>query len=260
MIYVDMDLPAGALLPDSAPAQHVADSYADFGGISLNAADLLDDCGDLSHWPDTQGDHSARPAAPNTGNARIGSAHGVSVLCLKQGQNCGFALEDILLSNAMCSMAVLFVSTADPAGTLLTLNPRAGRDYLFLAAAEGQLTLKFRDGDDPLVFSVHSTAPATPSAAFTLACATVKGSDMTLAVNDHKPMQLTGTSALQAGAHDLFIGCRSDRAGITKTLGAAQIARVWLWPDRNIFDETTHAALTEAWRGNASALLPQAGT
>jgi hypothetical protein len=31
---------------------------------------------------------------------------------------------------------------------------------------------------------------------------------------------------------DFFIGCRSNRAGLTKTLGASQLHEVLFWPDR----------------------------
>jgi hypothetical protein len=35
-----------------------------------------------------------------------------------------------------------------------------------------------------------------------------------------------------AHAADFFIGCRSNRAGLAKTLGASQLHEVLFWPDR----------------------------
>jgi hypothetical protein len=56
-----------------------------------------------------------------------------------------------------------------------------------------------------------------------------------------------------AGTADLFIGCRSHRDGLLKTLGQGAIAAVFLWPGLNVLDAGSATAVAQlraldAWR------------
>lgn len=240
MLYVDMDLPKGALLPDPGAAENP-------GGIVFDAAGLVFAEEVVTGWCDLTGMRLARPAAPNEGHARQETLGARPVLRLRDGVNCGFALEELALEAPRFSVAVMFVSPMGRASTLMTLNPREGRDYLFLSEADGAVELKFRDGVAGL------TRPTAHSEGrFTLVCASVEGGKMKLAVNGETPSGLAVPSGLEAGFHDLFIGCRSDRAGIKKTLGEAQIARLWIWPGEDVFTGETYGKLTALWQKEAA--------
>ncbi len=56
-----------------------------------------------------------------------------------------------------------------------------------------------------------------------------------------------GPRPVLTGPASLFIGCRNQRPGLTKTLGGALIADVWLWPGRALLvsdDPADRTALT----------------
>lgn len=55
-----------------------------------------------------------------------------------------------------------------------------------------------------------------------------------LQVNDDPVMEASGKVPVLGGAAELFIGCRSHRSGLAKTLGSARISDVIYWPDRMI--------------------------
>ncbi|WP_460274222.1 hypothetical protein [Celeribacter sp. ULVN23_4] len=240
MLYVDMDLPQGALLPDLDAAENP-------GGIVFDAVDLLCEGEVVTGWRDQTGTRLARPSIPNEGNARRDVLGERPVLRLRDGVNCGFALEELALAQPRFSVAVMFASPVGRASTLMTLNPREGRDYLFLSEADGAVELKFRDG----VAGLSRPCPMSEGA-MTLVCASVDGGKMKLAVNGEAPGGLAVPSGLETGFHDLFIGCRSDRAGIVKTLGEAQIARVWIWPGEDIFAGEAYGKLIAQWQKEAT--------
>lgn len=235
MLYVDLNLPEGALLPDPPAAK-------DPGGIVFDASELVLDGEIVTCWRDASGTYQARPSTPNEDNARQEVVGGRPVLRLIEGVNCGFAWENLTLSSSKVSMAVLFASPVGRARTLMTLNPRNGRNYLFLNENDGAVELKFRDDDMGL-----SLPCPVPQSAFTLVCVSVDGGRMKLALNGMRPVEMSVSTGLEVGEHDLFIGCRSDRAGIVKTLGEAQISRVWSWPDEDIFAGETYDALLGQW-------------
>lgn len=232
MIYVDMDLPRGALLDEEIPVVP-----EDLGGVHFCSGGL--ECVNEVpvEWHDITGSKSARAATPNQGNAHVEQLGGRPVLVTREGVNCGFALENVVLTQPKFSMAVLFASPKARAGTLLTLNPREGRAYLFMSESEGVVSMKYRDQPDEL--SVNGGGQSD----LTLACASVSGRDMKLAVNGAPPKALEVEAEIEPGDYDLFIGCRSDRPGIAKTLGEARIASVWLWPDQDVFADDIYQKL-----------------
>ncbi|PTQ74391.1 hypothetical protein [Celeribacter persicus] len=240
MLYVDLDLPQGALLLEPGAAE-------DPGGIVFDAAGLVIEGDTVTGWRDRSGMRLARPSKPNEGHARQETLGARPVLRLRDGVNCGFAHEELLLDQPRFSVAVVFASPLGRAGTLMTLNPREGRDYLFLTESDGVVELKFRDG----VAGLTRPCPLSEGR-FTLVCASVEGGKMKLAVNGETPGGLAVPSGLESGFHDLFIGCRSDRAGIVKTLGEAQIARLWIWAGEDVFAGERYDKLIACWQKEAA--------
>lgn len=232
-IFLDMDLPLGALLPEA----HVEPGP---GGILFDAASIAVQDDVIAGWSDQSGQYHTRPAEPNTGNAQVEVFDGRTSLHTRDGVNCGYVVEGLNLSAPVFSMAIAFAPLGR-AGTLLTLNPKDGRDYLFLTEENGSAELKFRDDDAPLAVPCEERGQV-------LLCASVRGGQLSLGVNGGLPQRRSAPSQLQAGLHDLYIGCRSDRAGIKKTLGAALISRIWLWPDEDVFAGETYARLVHMWQ------------
>ena len=64
MLYVDIDMPKGALLPDQGVAQ-------DPRGIVFDAATLVLEDTRVTGWRDLSGTYIARPATPNDGHSKI---------------------------------------------------------------------------------------------------------------------------------------------------------------------------------------------
>lgn len=238
MLYVDLDLPQGALLPE--PGE---ESHDDPGGIVFDAEGLEFEGEGVTGWRDLTGMNLARPSKPNAGYARQDRIGERPVLRLKERVNCGFVWEQITLKRSQLSMAIMFASPEGRASTLMTLNPCEGRDYLFLSETGGAVEMKFRDAQA----GVSQACPVQPEA-FTLVCATIAQGKMKLAVNGAAPSAMAAASPFETGAYDLFIGCRSDRAGIAKTLGEGAIARLWIWPDADVFADGTYETLVRYWQ------------
>jgi len=235
MLYVDIDMPEGALLEPLS-------SFQDEVRFSADEASLVLDGDVITGWKDVTGQKIARPAKPNTGNARLVAQGGQMAVALQDGVNCGFALEDVTLTQPVFSMAALYSAPTGRAGTLLTLNPRDGRNYLFLKEIGGEVALNYRDGD-------RSVSAKTKQQGLNLVVASVNGSAMRLAVNGGRPGATQAEAPLIPGVHDLFIGCRSDRSGITKTLGEANLIEIRMWPDCDVFeDEKLLESLTRHWQ------------
>lgn len=78
-----------------------------------------------------------------------------------------------------------------------------------------------------------------------LARASISGATMRLAVNSADVVSVQNGSALTPGDFDMF----SDRPGISKTLGKARIAEIWIWPDRDVLAEgAMRQSLFDHWQ------------
>lgn len=245
-LLLDMDLPEGALLPPDAPVNAtLPDSAIRF---QAGAAQMPCEDGTITEWRASDGTQTARPARPNQGNAQLADHAGHPVLSLRARVNCGFALEGLELPQALCSAAVVFAAPPGATATLLTLNPQGAAEYLFLTVDDGALRLVFRNSGAALSVPLTGTGP------FHLALIQAEGDRLALASGDATPRLLRADHALPAGACDAFIGCRSDRKGILKTLGDAQIRDVYLLPGTRLFGpgaEPHRQALLTHWQAPA---------
>lgn len=226
-LFIDIDLPKGCLLTGDTPAPVV--EVGDLGATYFTARDLGET------W------NGARPAKPNTGNARADTVAGRAVMVTTDGINCGFAAEGITVGHSV-SVAILFHRfDGARAGTLFTLNPQDGRDYLFLSGEGGEVRLATRDGDSDLTLPL-SAAP------FDMVLCQADQTGVQMAVNGGAPVKMAHAGTITGGLCDLFIACRSDRAGIKKTLGHAAIADLWLWPQTDIFAPDQGAKRAALWQ------------
>jgi hypothetical protein len=235
-LFVDIDLPDAVLLRDApaltgavTPAMHPNDADA-IWYRGHKAAMTLSDDGAITIWAPENGlGIAARPAKPNQGHARPVPGGGIAYV---REVNGGFVVEAAVVEAEKFCCALRLRSPDAQARTLITLNPPDGDNYLFLSEKDGML--EWRDDAG----SVEVSLPAP-------------GADMwVLAGYDHGKLSLTATkigtnfptaqispdtstslNVALSGASDLFIGCRSHRKGIVKTLGSSVIHDVLFWLD-----------------------------
>ena len=170
----------------------------------------------LHLWPACTGEAAASVPASSSGTAR--SATGA--LIFRAGENSGLCLPDAVPDTTCATAAAIFSPAAGAsAGTILSLQPKDGSGYLFLAHEDGQLRVGRKDSDLAL------KVPA-PEGMMLVGLALVQGR-VSLLVN--------GRSAASAptpfsGPADLFIGCRNARPGLKNKLGSFHLFDVFVWP------------------------------
>jgi len=231
MILLKTAVPAGALLGDNFPdlSQQIAASgalwyCAQTGFFSKSGKKL-------SKWNARAGQSAAVPVPPNDGNAALSKGAGARALVLQAEQNCGFRVDQAKPAGERFSGAVIYASPKNDARTLVCINPRAGKNYLFVSERDGTLELQIRSADDRLSFAAPRSGDQ-----FHLLLFSMSGSMLTLALDGQAACRQSFDVSDLKGECDLFIGCRSDRAGIGKTLGDALISDVFFWPGRDLFD------------------------
>ena len=259
MLELPDRLPPGALC-DGADAA-LANDLATTGAHWWTGADLTtDSTGAVTGWAARMGARTAQPTEPNTGNALIGEAGDMTGLQCRDGLHCGLVIEDVTAAAGTVTLAARYLPPfGEDAKTVLTFNTGGaakktpGENYLFLSEAEGTITVKDDKG------LVEATRPAPPADAPRLVILTLAGDRLAIEVLGHDRTEVQARAPVLTGPASLFIGCRNHRSGITKTLGGALIADVWLWPGRALLvpaDDTDRAALAALrrfwlWIGDA---------
>jgi len=224
MLILDADLPQAALQGAEAPA--LAAAITAVGGRWYQATPewlSLDD-GTITEWRPRAGQGLALPAQPNRGNARLDPAG----LRLIPASNCGFCATDAAADAADFSFAVLCHPGAEDLRTLLTLNLQGAKNYLFLSHQSGQVSFKSQSDSGEVSLPMPFGAPVLLVAGFS------RGRFF-LRAGAELAQSATPPDTTITGPADLFIGCRSHREGLPKTLGDGHIAQVFFWP-RNILD------------------------
>lgn len=228
MLILDADLPEAALLGAEAPALAAAITSA--GGSWYQAAPewLTLDGQAITEWRPRAGQAPALPAQPNRGHARLGP----DGLRLTPGTNCGFCVADVAADAADFSFAVLCQPGAEELRTLLTLNLQDARNYLFLSHQSGQVAFKSQSDSG----EVSLAMPEGPN----LLIAGFSRGRFFLRAGGEVAQSATPPDTAITGPADLFIGCRSHREGLPKTLGDGHVAQVFFWPI-NILDPKEQA-------------------
>lgn len=236
-LFVDIDLPDAVILRDApAPAvpevplmQHPNDADAIWYRGHADAM-TLDPGGAIAMWAPENGLGTvARPAEPNDGHARLTPGGGVGYI---REVNGGFVVDAALVEAERFCCAVRLTSPEGQARTIITLNPSGGDNYLFLSEKDGML--EWRDDAG----SVEVAAPA-PGPEFWVLVGYDHGRISLSAAKPGakfpaphiSPDASAPLATALSGPNDLFIGCRSHRKGILKTLGSSVIHDVLFWLD-----------------------------
>lgn len=217
-------LPDGALvrpLP-SAPARAAA-MARDPATTSAHPAPIWLSCDHPSEsaplrlWPAMAGRAAASVPANETGTARAATG----ALIFRAGENSGLCLPDALPDRAKATTAAIFrPAPGASAGTVLSLQPKDGSGYVFLAHEDGQFRIGRKDGDLDLTVSA-------PEGVILVGIALGAGR-VSLMVNG----RTAASAPLPAlGPADLFIGCRNARPGLRNKLGSFHLFDVLVWPE-----------------------------
>lgn len=186
-------------------------------------------------------DVQAKAAAPNLGHSfwEKSDSNGEG-LVFKAGMNCGFSIPLVDEKRTSFSCAIRYNSLAGEARTLLTLNSDVDGNYLFLQEQSGDLLLKDRFNTFELL------ARAAPTGTTGLVVFGVSDGVVSLRASPQDDIVRSDNIGLSFDdGGGLFIGCRSDRKGLLKTLGSYILQDVMFWPDADI-TEAEHGAILKA--------------
>jgi len=239
MLTLDYPLPRGALCDD--PAATLAQDLLRTGVMWWDGTGLrTDKTGAVTEWSPRLGTHSALPTTPNDGNGLIGEAGDFRGLQCQQAVHCGMAAENVAEDASRATLAIRYLAPAEgDARTLLTYNASGtdrkgtGANYLFLSEADGVLTVKDDNG------AIELTLPVPGNDFPRLVLISLDGPHLMGKVADGDSASARADTRVLNGAASLFIGCRNQRPKLFKTLGAALISDVWLWPGRALLPGQT---------------------
>lgn len=229
MLLLDQSLPLGALLGREGD-QLAAELAGGAVWFTAAAGNLEQQAGQISGWRARDGVAMAVPTLPNQGGTRFDGA-----LQMATGSHCGLVLRAASPRAVCFTAAVIYSTPADDARSLLAVNTGNANNMIFLTDAEGEVTAKDRSG------GVTAVLPAARGGAGPkLAMVSLSPQGLLLRAGGKTAMAQGRVTGMDLPA-DLFIGCRSDRSGLAKTLGGARIHDVIFWPERAVLAQQTPA-------------------
>lgn len=241
-LEIDADLPAAALA--DGPSHQLEEYISQAEGFWLQGRQgRFDRDGDgaVTAWHPRAGTLPALPTQPNKGNTRLSAFGHAMGMQTTLGVHCGMVLRDVAQDVQSFSMAVIYrPDPVEEPRTLLTLNPRPDGGeahsgaYFFISDLGDSLTVK--DTGEALSLTVPAE-PATRDPRLLLV--TVSGSTLAVQRAGGALHQVTGLPPQLAGAADLFIGGRSHRSGLQKTLGQTLFLDVIFWPGSRLLMPAT---------------------
>ncbi len=223
--------------------QSLAAAVLASGGIwfAANADEVLVEGDAITGWRARVGGVDLRPSAPNSGGFTFDTQNPSFVL--QMGVHCGFTLAGAVQNVGRFTAAVIFAAPDDDIRSLFALNTGAANDMIFLSEAEGQIFAKDRAGG----VGVYLPSPQRRSNRWRMAILSYTGRELHLWADGAKSVG-TGVAVGMDGPADLFVGCRSNRAGLSKTLGAGRIRDVLFWDGRALLAEDSSLELTALHR------------
>ncbi|MBN2906913.1 MAG: hypothetical protein JXJ18_09420 [Rhodobacteraceae bacterium] len=235
MLEVQEDLPNGAVL--GAARADLRDAIAGTSAFWLEGQEDRFTLGPedaITGW-NADARH-AEPSEPNTGNGRLTRVGARVGLRCKAEVNCGLVVRGATENAARFTMAVVYQpSDGAEARTLLTVNTGFGggdaktANYLFLSDGGAFLTVKDTRG------AIEMTAPVVSGGSGPrMLIVTLSGDQLAVAENLAPAVTVQGADPGMRCRGDLFIGCRSDRRGLKKTLGDSVVLDVMFWPDHTL--------------------------
>ena len=223
--------------------QSLAAAVLASGGIwfAANADEVLVDGEAITGWRARVGGLDLRPSAPNSGGSAFDTQNPSFVL--QTGVHCGFTLAGAVQKVGRFTAAVIFAAPDDDIRSLFALNTGAANDMIFLSEAEGQIFAKDRAGG----VGVYLPSPQRRNTRWRMAILSYTGRELHLWADGAKSVG-TGVAVGMDGPADLFVGCRSNRAGLSKTLGAGSIRDVLFWDGRALLAEESSTELAALHR------------
>ncbi len=235
MLTIDKDLPPSILIGQEVRA--LQSSIANMGGVWFHADPdhvlINDDV--VTGWR-AQGDGPeviAVPTAPNDKNTQFDTS--LSAFVFRSSLHCGLTLPNVVSAIRKFTVAIVFASPDEPARSLFSLNVGANNCMIFLSEAEGEIFAQDKSG------AVRVASPVVGrSLAKQLAILSYDQGQLSLWTGAGLVRHSGRPQGLDAPA-DLFIGCRSNRYGLAKTLGSSRIYDVMFWSDHALLDERNPA-------------------
>ena len=223
MLEIAARLPAGALI--GGDERLLADAVLRTGGARFVAreADIVWKNGSITGWREQHGAVEAVTAGPNSGNSRFQAGPPAGVVC-QEGVNCRFTLPGFAPEVEAFTMAVVYRSEGE-AKTLASVSTGQANNMIFLSEGDGVLLAKDRQN------TLEVSLPAARGRQVRVAVLGFDGHSLRLSQGD-AGAEARGAIPGMAHPADFFIGCRSNRAGLAKTLGASLLHEVMFWPDR----------------------------
>lgn len=245
MLEIAAKLPPAVLL--GAEGRQLTQALLRSGGARFVAreADLTRTEGRITAWREAKGAVEAVAATPNTGNSRFDADPPAALVCTR-GVNCGFVLPGFAPGVSAFTVAMIY-SSAGEARSLASVFTGQAQNVVFLSEGEGRILAKDKQG------TVEVALPLSPSHRPRLALMAFDGRSLVLQCDGQRAVAAGKIPAMDHPA-DFFIGCRSNRQGLTKLLGDSRIHEVLFWPDRCLplsdqpEDAQALAALTQYFR------------
>ncbi|KPU83469.1 hypothetical protein JI58_08750 [Marinosulfonomonas sp. PRT-SC04] len=248
-LKIENVLPEHVILPPIPPG--FTDRFDETGAVWMCAEPSLllenDDPEISPDWQARCGGVTAVSAKPNTGHTQTAIVAGISGLGFHARVNSGYCIPEAMFRNGPFSLALIYAPLPEnEPRSLVTINPANFDNYVFLSERDGVVELT----DQQASFSLQQ--PVSPDCeGFRLVIFSRTEDGYTLAIDGNPPVH--GTSVPESpnedgplldtsGLCDLFIGCRSHRKGILKTLGEMVLADVFLWPDKDILADEQGAS------------------
>jgi hypothetical protein len=114
---------------------------------------------------------------------------------------------------------------------------------IFLSEAEGQIFAKDRAGG----VGVYLPSPQRRAGRWRMAILSYTGRALHLWADGTQAIG-AGVAVGMDGPADVFVGCRSNRAGLSKTLGAGRIRDVLFWDGRALLADDNSPELAALHR------------
>ncbi len=229
MLHIAATLPPGALI--GGDDRRLAEAVLRTGGARFVArdADMVWTNGSITGWREQNGAVEAVTAGPNSGNSRFQAGPPPAVV-FQDGVNCGFTLPGFAPEVEAFTVAVIYRSEGE-AKTLASIFTGQSNNMIFLSEGDGMLLAKDRQN------SLEVSLPVAVGRQAKVALLAFDGRSLRLGLGDRDAV-VSGIIPGMAHPADFFIGCRSNRAGLAKTLGGSQLHEVLFWPDRCLLAST----------------------
>ena len=235
-------LPFGVLLrPTKAPAALPATPVSE-ADIWLDASTgvTLSDTGRVTAWA-SRGANPAQ-ALPVPDNA-TGTAYRSDPPALQfaAAENGGLRLAGAIADAACLTVALILTQGQPEARSLLSVQPLAHEDYIFLSLEGPHLRLARKDAAKGLA----QTLPVEAQGPLLILCAFSSGMAR-LSVNGGTAV--AAPLPIEPGFADLFLGCRTARKGMKNKLGRFDLSDVMVWPGQDLLGLGADlSAITALW-------------